>query len=204
MSSRSGQILVGLSLAGALAGAAGSACRANVAPTQKAASSDPDRRQDPEEPAAASPADVFGPWDGVWKGTFRVLNEGDVLTELSVEQRYRSEGPNVQWGRFEERDVETGELVTATATNSVTPDGLRCEVTKSTGETVVHEGRRIEDGGIEWFRKTPDLEEHFFERVRTDGEQTEYTIEGWGRYGRGPRLTFEGRYERVGPEPDSF
>jgi hypothetical protein len=184
------------------------ACRA-PAPTESTADDQPSVEEPspaPDEPAEVDRvSDPFGPWDGVWKGNFQVKHADEILTELEVEQRYRSDGPDVQYGRFRERNVETGEIVTATATNSVTPDGLRCEVTKSTGEAVVHQGRLLGDGRIEWFRKTPDLEEHFFERVFTDERgRTWYTIEGWGRYGDGPKLDLVGRYRRVGDEPVSF
>ena len=173
---------------------------ADEQPSVEKPSSTPDERADVERLS-----DPFGPWDGVWKGNFQVKHGDEILTELDVEQRYRSDGPEEQYGRFRERNVETGELVTATATNSVTPDGLRCEVTKSTDETVVHQGRLLGQGRIEWFRKNADLEEHFFERVFTDEQgRTWYTIEGWGRYGDGPKLDLVGRYQKVGGEPASF
>jgi len=175
------------------------ACR-SPAPSAEKAASDPTSEGAPasSEDTASADADPFGPWDGVWQGNFQVKHGDEVLTELEVEQRYWSDGPDAQFGRFEERNIETGELITATATNTVTPDGLRCAVTKSTGETVVHQGRHLGDGRIEWFRKNADLEEHFFERVLTDEQgRTWYTIEGWGRYGDGPRLDLVGRYEKV-------
>lgn len=172
-------------------------CRAPSPPAPEEAPAPPaEVVRDAAPPMDESP--VFSPWDGRWRGRFVVKDGEDVLTELQVEQRYRSVSPERQFGFFDERDVATGVRTTATATNSVTPDGLRCEVEKSNGERVVHRGRPTDDGGIEWFRKTPDLEEHFFEKVYTDPSgQTWYAIEGWGRYGGGPRLTFEGRYRRI-------
>lgn len=181
------------------------ACRSPAPPAEEQPPSETSVEPSAEEVTPDPPADVFGPWDGVWQGTFQVKDGEEILTELRVVQRYRSDSIEVQHGRFEERDVETGKVVTATATNRITPDGLRCEVEKSNGTTVVHQGRRLDDGGIEWFRKTPDLEEHFFERVVADEEGRRwYTVEGWGRYGAGPRLSFAGRYRQVGPEPESF
>ncbi len=171
----------------------------------RAPASSPPSAADPTEPAPAAetPDDVFGPWDGVWKGTFEVWDGDQVLTRLEVEQRYWSDSDTRQEGAFVEQDLESKETVTARAINSKDGDALRCEVEKSTGEKVVHQGRWTGDA-IEWFRKTAELEEHFFEKVYTDADgRTWYRIDGWGRYGQGPKLTFVGSYQRIGSEEDA-
>lgn len=149
--------------------------------------------------AEPPPPDVFEPWDGVWQGNFRVLQGDEVVTELRVTQRYWSERPGLQHGRFREVDVETQKVVTATAVNERLRDGLRCTVVKSTGERVVHRGRWT-GKAIEWFRETQNVTEFFRESIVSKDGETYYEIRGWGRYDGGPRLDFEGRYRKVGTE----
>lgn len=143
------------------------------------------------------PRNVFAPWDGTWVGRFSVKDpHGKTLTTLAVEQRYTSIDPFHQLGYFRETDLATQTLTTATATNSHDGRHMRCEVTKSTGEHVVHEGRWTGEA-IEWFRETAQAKEFFSERVSTatDGA-VYYDIRGWGEYSGGPRLQFEGRYRK--------
>ncbi|MEM6370653.1 MAG: hypothetical protein AAGD10_18965 [Myxococcota bacterium] len=156
----------------------------------------------PKTPEGQMPAEVFAPWNGVWKGRFEVLKRNEVLTRLDVVQKYWSESPNEQRAVFEERNVQTGERVTKKALNSRKGDDLRCRVT-GPDEEVEHRGRWT-GKGLEWFRKTEDLEEHFFEVVETDANgRTYYIIEGWGRYGGGDRLEFRARYKKVGTEEEA-
>ncbi len=146
------------------------------------------------------PPNVFAPWDGTWVGRFYVKDKtGRTLTELRVQQIYRSESPRLQRGQFREVDVATGVVTTATATNSHDGRSMRCEVTKSNGEHVVHTGRWTGEA-IEWSRSTPKVREFFSERV-SQGEDgaTYYDIRGWGEYDGGDRLTFEGRYRQQAP-----
>lgn len=146
---------------------------------------------------ATVPANVFQPWDGTWTGRFYVKDgQGRTLTALQVKQTYRSKSPNLQVGHFREIDLASQKITTATATNSHDGQSMRCEVTKSTGEHVVHTGRWT-GTAIEWSRDAPDAREFFAERVSTgtDGA-TYYDIQGWGEYGGGPRLHFEGRYRK--------
>ena len=146
---------------------------------------------------ATVPPNVFAPWDGTWVGRFYVKDaQGRTLTELKVRQTYRSESPQRQLGRFHEVDAASGVITTATATNSHDGRAMRCEVTKSTGEQVVHTGRWTGEA-IEWSRSTPRARELFLEQVSTgtDGA-TYYEIHGWGEYDGGDRLTFEGRYRK--------
>ncbi len=148
------------------------------------------------------PAEVFAPWDGIWKGRFEVLEGDEVLTRLDVVQKYWSLSPTEQRGVFDERNVDTGERVTKKALNTLQGDELRCQVTGPEGK-VVHQGRWTGEG-LEWFRETEELEEHFFEVVETDPNgRTFYEIEGWGRYGGGERLEFRGRYRKVGTEEEA-
>lgn len=158
---------------------------------------------EPPTPEGALPADVFGAWDGVWSGRFRVLLDGEVQTELQVVQKYTSDDFDTQIGLFDERDLATGEKVRKHALNTRRDGALRCRVTEPDGTETVHQGRWTGEG-LEWFRKTEDLEEHFFEVVTDDPDgQTYYVIEGWGRYGGGPKLRFEGRYRKVGSEKEA-
>lgn len=145
----------------------------------------------------AIPERVFAPWDGTWEGRFHVKDgAGNTLTELSVKQRYWSESPTVQRGEFWEKDLKTGETITAKATNLRQGDRLTCRVEKSNGEVVEHTGRWTGEA-LEWRRDTRKAKELFRERIvtGTTGE-TLYEIEGWGEYGDGPRLSFFGRYEK--------
>ncbi|MGF1510258.1 MAG: hypothetical protein ACFB9M_12230 [Myxococcota bacterium] len=154
-------------------------------------------------PSGDTPQAVFEPWDGIWKGQFEVLQGDEVLTTLNVVQRYYSDAPDLQHGRFREQNVETQEVVTAEATNRRTEAGLTCRVVKSTGEEVVHQGEWT-GRGIKWFRKTESVEEVFVEEVKTDPDgRTVYFIDGWGRYDGGPKLTFRGRYRKVGSEAEA-
>jgi hypothetical protein len=149
------------------------------------------------------PEAVFAPWDGIWKGTFEVLDGEEILTRLDVVQKYYSDRPDLQHGRFRERDQATGDVVTARAVNRREGDALICEVQKSTGERVVHRGRWT-GRGIEWSRRTDRVEEVFREEVKTDANgYTVYVIDGYGRYDGGPRLTFRGRYRKVGSKEEA-
>ena len=161
------------------------ACRLDRAPAGQGADAD------------SVPSDVFRPWDGTWKGRFYVKDgTGRTLTALDVQQTYRSTSPNRQLGYFREVDLATQKITTATATNSHDGRSMRCEVTKSTGEHVVHSGRWTGQA-IEWSRSSPKARELFSEHVSTgtDGA-TYYDIRGWGEYDGGPRLHFEGRYRK--------
>lgn len=147
--------------------------------------------------ALKPPPDVFAPWDGTWRGRFFVKDSrGNLLTELDVTQRYWSESPQLQRAEFSERNVKTGEVVTAKATNVREGDRLICRVEKSTGERVEHVGRWTGEA-LEWSRDTAEARELFRERVLTStAGETIYLIEGWGEYGGAPRLLFSGRYRR--------
>ncbi|MEL7370423.1 MAG: hypothetical protein AAFN74_16005 [Myxococcota bacterium] len=143
------------------------------------------------------PPNVFAPWDGKWIGDFYVKDgNGRTLTTLRVEQEYRSKTPQRQFGYFKEVDMATQKMTTATATNSHDGTSMRCEVAKSNGEHVVHQGRWT-GKAIEWSRDTPKAREFFSERVYTDKNgRTQYEITGWGEYDGGDRLHFQGRYTK--------
>ena len=66
------------------------------------------------------------------------------------------------------------------------------------GETL-HEGRRLEGGGLCWFASDDTKEESFFERVIKRDGKTFYEIHGFGIYGkdRSSAFYFEGSYEKV-------
>ncbi|MEM8495662.1 MAG: hypothetical protein AAF663_09785 [Planctomycetota bacterium] len=142
------------------------------------------------QPAADRPA-AFEPFDGEWRGTFQVFSaEGELLTELSVEQSYRWEG-DVQMAAFREVD-RAGNVTTANAKNFRNEAGeLICRVEKSTGDVTEHVGR-VTDGNLFWYGPN----ECFREEVVTINGVPSYTIDGFGTYGD-QTLLFKGRYQRV-------
>ncbi|MEM8873906.1 MAG: hypothetical protein AAGD32_06560 [Planctomycetota bacterium] len=134
---------------------------------------------------------AFEPFDGNWRGTFQVFSaEGELLTELGVEQSYRWEG-NVQVADFREVDTD-GNVTTAKAKNFRNEAGeLICRVEKSTGDVTEHVGR-VTDGNLFWYGPN----ECFREEVVTINGVPSYTIDGFGTYGD-TTLLFKGRYQRV-------
>jgi hypothetical protein len=77
---------------------------------------------------------------------------------------------------------------------------LLCQVERSTGEKVEHQGRlgTSPDGvpQLVWWSEGPDRQESFRETVVREGEKGLYSIDGVGRYG-GELVIMAGRYRRV-------
>lgn len=157
-----------------------------------------------EEPAEP-PVAVFADLDGTWEGTFVGWDaSGRELYRLSVRQTYRTLDDHTQRVVIEDR-MPDGSVVTGRGVNTAhrNPDGsleLRCRVTKSNGERVEHRGRLIQGpGGAEeliWHSGGAERWETFRERVRRQGDDEVYEIDGLGRYGE-QLVLMAGRYYRV-------
>ena len=148
------------------------------------------------------PVDVFAELDGHWKGTFVGLDsQGRELYRIRVSQHYETVDAHTQRVRVTDT-MPDGKVIRGEGENTAKrlADGtlqLRCVVRKSTGETVVHDGRLFEgvDGGtqIVWYSSTPDRVETFREGVRHEGSDIVYSIHGMGRYGD-QLMLMNGRY----------
>ncbi|MEL6588434.1 MAG: hypothetical protein AAFQ68_00045 [Bacteroidota bacterium] len=179
----------------------------------------------PEATPDPSPryADVFQPWDGHWRGVFRIFRDTSGTIQESQprieEPRYILEGPfqetmKIEVEQFytstspfyqEVRIIDTytdgdGELkqVESTGFNRVLGDTLFCVVNKP-GEQVVHTGTARDPQIIVWERdlRNPLKIEYFFEQV----QDSTYSILGWGYYGEddpnaAPKSWFYGEYKR--------
>jgi hypothetical protein len=169
----------------------------------------------------SSYARVYQPWDGHWKGTFRIYLDPrgqqakgtqpritsrayldslplELSSELKVEQFYRSTTPFYQTVRIIDTYAD-GREVESRGYNVVRHDSLICVVNKPE-EQVVHQGTTPVDSVLIWSRslRDPTRIEYFYEKVQGDT----YSILGWGYYGNddpelSPRMWFWAEYERV-------
>lgn len=158
-------------------------------------------------PAAGAPPPVavFADLDGTWEGTFVGYGEGgEELYRVRVRQTYRTVSDTVQEVEIEDRMAD-GTVVTGRGRNLAErrEDGtlaLRCVVEKSDGDRVEHEGRLVTGPGgdrqILWHSSAPGRSEIFRERVRREGGEEVYRIDGLGSYGD-TRILMAGRYVKV-------
>ena len=170
-------------------------------------------------------ADVFGPWNGKWKGQFIVYNDpngqqkgkaqpreiskamldGMGLEEslrIDVEQEYVSTSPYYQTVKI--RDTYTDgdgkvNVVESTGYNKVEDTQILCVVNKP-DEQVIHQGMVPADSTIIWGRdvRDPTKVEYFYEEIKANT----YFIVGWGYYGEDdpeltPKTWFYAAYQRV-------
>ncbi|NIR52390.1 hypothetical protein GWO43_04440 [candidate division KSB1 bacterium] len=171
-------------------------------------------------------ANVFKPLDGVWRGEFYIYRDQRGQTQersqptdldstlfqklplklenkIRVEQTYVSKSPYFQEVRIKDMYVdESGQKQTVESygVNKVQNGQLWC-VVKKPNEKVIHRGRLEGEHTIVWQRNVcnPLRIEYFKETVKSE----EYTIIGWGYYGKddpelSPGFWFRGRYEREG------
>ncbi|MFK7926175.1 MAG: hypothetical protein AB8H47_29775 [Bacteroidia bacterium] len=178
----------------------------------------------PEAVPDPSPAlaNVFAPWDGHWKGSFRIFQDTSGLEthpakvriedpnyilkgpfketmQIAVEQFYESTNPWRQTVKIIDTYTDgSGQVqkVESSGFNVVVGDSLFCIVNKP-DEQVVHTGITRDPQIIIWERdlRTPLKIEYFFEQVQGDT----YSILGWGYYGeddplKGPKSWFYGEY----------
>jgi len=167
-------------------------------------------------------ADVFAPWDGHWKGVFRIFTDTSGLDlhkmqpriedpsyilkgpfkesmRIEVKQFYESTSPFYQTVSIIDTYIDGSgqeQIVESSGFNAVIGDSLFCVVNKP-DEQVVHTGIAREPQIIIWERdlRNPLKIEYFFEKVQADT----YTILGWGYYGaddpsKGPKNWFYGEY----------
>ena len=147
--------------------------------------------------------DVFKSLDGNWAGTFVGYDTtGKELYRIRVKQRYRTLNRTTQEVRLEDTMAD-GTVITGKGQNVATrtADGklrLECRVSKSNGDTVVHQGRLARgpagDKQIVWSAKTKDRTETFREWVVGSGGSRTYHIHGLGSYG-GKLMLMAGRYQ---------
>ena len=151
------------------------------------------------------PVSVFAKLDGQWKGVFVGYDvKGKELYRIQVEQTYRTVDATTQ--KVEVKDtLPSGEVIKGVGENRaiLKKNGtvqLKCIVTKSNGERVVHDGRVIKgadgDEQLVWYSQSPDRSETFREVVRQEGKDTLYTIDGMGHY-NGTLILMHGRYKKV-------
>jgi len=153
-------------------------------------------------PAPPRPVEVFSDLDGTWEGTFVGYDEEGVeLYRIGVRQTYKTIDDITQTVEVTDT-MPDGTVITGRGRNVARrrSDGtleLTCVVDKSNGERVEHEGRVVRgpDGvpGLVWFSNDKDKRETFRERVRREGTNEVYAIDGMGRYGE-TRMLMAGRY----------
>lgn len=163
------------------------------------------QKQDSAKKAAKRPVDVFRELDGKWRGTFVGYDTaGKTLYRIAVEQVYRTESATRQSVRMRDR-MQDGKVITGKGANTAIRDKdgsvrLRCQVQKSNGERVVHDGRLTRGPSgqkeIVWYSKSKDRVETFREWVTGKGKNAVYHIHGMGRYGDTSML-MAGEYRRV-------
>lgn len=155
-----------------------------------------------QEPRAeARPVDVFAGWDGSWQGTFVGYDPtGKELYRIAVRQTYRTLDATTQEVTIRDTMAD-GEVIEGKGRNTAerAADGtlrLRCQVTKSNGDEVVHEGRVVRGPSdrreIVWSSVSEARSETFREWV--DGDR--YWIHGMGRYD-GTLMLMAGEYRRA-------
>lgn len=208
-------------------------CNCRTLNSEESSSSTPEARSNvgrvewipnPEANPDPSPqlADVFAPWDGHWKGVFRIFADTSASKQhqaqpriedpsyilngpfkesmrIEVEQFYESSSPYRQSVKIIDtyKDAEGKAIVSeSTGFNVVIGDSLFCIVNKA-DEQVVHTGIARDPQIIIWERdlRKPLKVEYFFEQVQGDT----YSILGWGYYGeddpgKGPKSWFYGEY----------
>ncbi len=142
---------------------------------------------------------AFNPFDGHWKGEFRIYSfDGELQQEIKVEQHYF-------WDNDTQRVVirdtyPDGRTEVSKGKNYTEGYEIVCRVEKAGGEVTIHNGK-LSGNRLFWSRKLPEqgLWESFKEYVtRVDGD-TVYFIDGLGIYtSKGVRsiLIFEGRYRK--------
>jgi len=143
-----------------------------------------------------SAQDIFSPFNGNWRGVFKVFSiAGKLQDEIQVEQRYWWKH-NEQQAVFSERKKD-GAIIRSKARNYSQDGKLFCEVINEERGKTIHEGH-FENGLLFWHRQLPDqnLTESFKERVVKTPAGREYQIDGVGIYGS-VILIFEGRYQEV-------
>ncbi len=157
-----------------------------------------------------APVEVFADLDGTWQGVFVGYDAaGRELYRIRVRQTYRTIDQFRQVVEITDT-MPDGTVVTGHGTNSARPSAggtlrLRCVVEKSNGERVEHDGRVVRgpDGlkQIIWYSNEPGRVETFLERVRRDGDEMVYEINGMGRYGE-TLILMNGRYSKTAnPDP---
>lgn len=145
---------------------------------------------------ALSAQDIFSPFNGHWRGVFKVFSiDGRLQDEIQVEQHYWWKS-NEQNAEFIERKKD-GTVTHSKARNYFHDGKLWCEVVNDARGRTVHEGH-YENRLLFWHRRLPDqnLTESFKERVVNTPAGREYQIDGVGIYGT-TVLIFEGRYQEV-------
>lgn len=154
---------------------------------------------------APPPVSVFADLDGSWEGEF--IGYGDDGREryrMRVRQTYTTINDHTQRVEMTETAAD-GKTVTGTGMNIATrdPSGalvLRCLVTKSNGDSVVHSGQLgMSQGGttqIVWSARGRGRTEIFRETLTRDGDRIRYDIDGAGHYGDTVML-MAGQYWRV-------
>ncbi|MHC4416274.1 MAG: hypothetical protein ACYS0G_13420 [Planctomycetota bacterium] len=156
-------------------------------------------------PRATAPVSVFAALDGTWVGTFVGYDSaGREVTRIAARHTYRTVDETQQTVEIEDT-MPDGSVVRGQGVNVAerADDGslrLRCIITKTNGESVEHQGRLVRgpdgDEQIIWHTNRPDRTETFRERVRGEGGDTIYEINGMGRYGKRLML-MAGRYRMV-------
>ena len=154
----------------------------------------------------ADPISVFRSLDGTWRGTFVGYDtRGQELYRIGVRQTYETVDAHTQTVTIRD-EMPGGKTITGRGKNTAHRDAkgslrLRCEVAKSNGERVVHQGRLVRgpDGGREivWWSTKKGRAETFREWVtKRKGRRDVYHIHGMGRYGDTSML-MAGRYTRT-------
>ena len=157
-----------------------------------------------QEPADPPPVSVFADLEGTWSGVFVGYDaKGVELYRIRVRQTYTTIDETRQKVAVEDV-MPDGERITGEGWNTceVGADGarvLRCVVEKSNGDRVEHTGRIVRGpSGAEeliWHTDQPERVETFRERVRREGDEVVYSIDGMGRYGD-LTVLMAGRYVR--------
>ena len=158
----------------------------------------------PQDPAETPPVDVFHELDGTWAGTFVGYDEtGAELYRIAVRQTYRTVDDHTQEVTIRDT-MPDGKVIEGQGRNTAHrgADGqlvLRCEVIKSTGETVEHDGRLVTGPTgreeLVWYSRSEDRVETFREWVFDDNGTRTYAIHGMGRYG-GQLMLMAGEYRK--------
>lgn len=166
------------------------------------------RQVAPAGPGA--PVEVFADLDGTWQGVFVGYDAaGRELYRIRVRQTYRTINDHEQSVEITDT-MPDGTVVTGRGTNSARRLAggelrLHCVVEKSNGERVEHDGRVVRgpdrDEQLIWYSNQPGRVETFRERVRRDGDDMVYEINGMGLYGE-TLILMNGRYRKIAnPNP---
>lgn len=157
-----------------------------------------------QEPVDPPPVSVFAELEGTWSGIFVGYDaKGLELYRIQVRQTYTTIDGTRQKVTVEDV-MPDGERITGEGWNTceLGAEGalvLRCVVEKSSGDRVEHTGRVVRgpSGAQEliWHTDEPERVETFRERVRREGDEVVYSIDGMGRYGD-QTVLMAGRYVR--------